>query len=91
MDDIFRDYTDEVAVLSASHTTTELSYYPAIKSLLAKMLGQETLPFEVRASTSESRAGGGRDMPDLALYDGDGEYLVVAAEVKLAGATCRSE
>lgn len=86
MDDIFRDYTDEVAVLSASHSTTELSYYPAIKSLLAKMLGQETLPFEVRASTSESRAGGGRDMPDLALYDGDGEYLVVAAEVKLPSA-----
>lgn len=86
MDDIFRDYTEEVAVLSASHTTTEPSYYPAIKSLLAKMLGKETLPFEVRASTSESRAGGGRDMPDLALYDGNGEYLVVAAEVKLPSA-----
>jgi hypothetical protein len=83
MDDIFNDYIDEVAVLSASHTTTEPSYYPAIKSLLSKMLSVETLPFEVRASTSESRAGGGHDMPDMALYDGNGDYLVVAGEVKL--------
>lgn len=83
MEDIIKAYTDEVAVLSASQTTTEPSYYPAIKSLLSKLLDTESLPFEVRASTSESRAGGGRDMPDLALYDGDGEYLVVAGEVKL--------
>ncbi|MGA2150214.1 MAG: type ISP restriction/modification enzyme, partial [Bryobacteraceae bacterium] len=83
MEDIFRAYGDEVAALSASHSTTEPSYYPAIKTLLSKMLGHETLPFEVRASTSESRAGGGHDMPDMALYDGHGDYLVVAGEVKL--------
>ncbi|HZP06468.1 MAG TPA: type ISP restriction/modification enzyme [Terracidiphilus sp.] len=83
MDDIFKAYSDEVAALSVSQTTTEPSYYPAIKSLFSKMLSAETLPFEVRASTSESRAGGGHDMPDLALYDGDGDYLVVAGEVKL--------
>lgn len=65
MNDIFRHFADEGAVLSASHTTTEPSYYPAIKSLLSKMLSAETLPFEVRASTSESRAAGGHDMPDL--------------------------
>lgn len=85
MDDVFKAFGDEVAGLSASHTTTEPSYYPAIKTLLANMLAHETLPFEVRASTSESRAGGGYDMPDLALYDGQGDYLVVAGEVKLPG------
>jgi len=63
MDDIFKAYSDEVAVLSASQTTTEPSYYPAIKSLFSKMLSAEMLPFEVRTSTSESRAGGGHDMP----------------------------
>lgn len=83
MDNIFRTYGEEVAALSASRSTTEPSYYPAIKTLLSKMLERETLPFEVRASTSESRTGGGRDMPDLALYDGQGDYLVVAGEVKL--------
>jgi hypothetical protein len=83
MDDIFKTYGEEVAALSASRSTTEPSYYPAIKTLLSKMLERETLPFEVRASTSESRTGGGRDMPDLALYDGQGDYLVVAGEVKL--------
>lgn len=69
--------------MSASHSTTEPSYYPAVKTLLSKMLDHETLPFEVRASTSESRAGGGHDQPDFALYDGQGEYLVVSGEVKL--------
>ena len=51
MDDIFKAYGDEVAELSASHSTTEPSYYPAIMTLLSKMLGRETLPFEVSAST----------------------------------------
>ena len=74
MDDIFKAYGEEVAALSASRSTTEPSYYPAIKTLLSKMLERETLPFEVRTSTSESRSGGGRDMPDLALYDGEGDY-----------------
>lgn len=83
MDNIFKTYGEEVAALSASRSTTEPSYYPAIKTLLSKMLERESLPFEVRASTSESRTGGGRDMPDLALYDGQGDYLVVAGEVKL--------
>jgi len=83
MDEAFRAYGDEVSALSLARTTTELSYYPAIKTLLSKMLGRENLPSEVRASTSESRAGGGRDQPDFALYDGQGDYLVVSGEVKL--------
>jgi hypothetical protein len=83
MDDFFKAYGNEVAGLAASHSTTEPSYYPAIKTLLSKMLARESLPFEVRASTSESRSGGGHDQPDFALYDGHGDYLVVAGEVKL--------
>jgi hypothetical protein len=83
MEDIFHAYSDEVRRLVASRTTTEPSYYPAIKTLLARMLEFEKLPFEVRASTSESRSAGGRDLPDLALYDGQGDYVVVCGEVKL--------
>ncbi len=83
MDDIFQAYADEVRRLADSATTTEPSYYPAIKALLSKMLDRENLPFEARASTSESRAAGGHDQPDLALYDGEGNYLVVCGEVKL--------
>ena len=83
MDDIFQTYSEEVKRLAASHSTTEPTYYPAIKALLSKMLAHENLPFEVRASTSESRSGGGHDQPDLALYDGEGDYVVVCGEVKL--------
>ena len=83
MDEIFKAYGEEVTALLASHSTTEPSYYPAIKTLLSKMLARETLPFAVRVSTSESRAWGGHDQPDFALYDGQGDYLVVSGEVKL--------
>lgn len=83
MHEFFKEYAEEVAALVAAHSTTEPSYYPAIKTLLSKMLAHENLPFEVRASTSESRSGGGHDQPDFALYDGQGDYLVVAGEVKL--------
>ena len=83
MDEILQAYSDEVRRLAAARSTTELSYYPAIKALLSKMLVRESLPFEVRASTSESRSGGGHDLPDIALYDGQGEFLVVCGEVKL--------
>lgn len=82
MDELFIAYRDEVARLAQSSTTTEPSYYPAIKALLSRMLSRENLPFEVRASTSESRLGGGHDQPDFALYDDRGHYLVVAGEVK---------
>ncbi|MGD1061722.1 MAG: type ISP restriction/modification enzyme [Terracidiphilus sp.] len=83
MDDIFQAYADEVRRLAVSATTTEPSYYPAIKTLFSKMLAGENLPFEVRASTSESRVAGGHDQPDIALYDGNGDFMVVCGEVKL--------
>jgi hypothetical protein len=84
MNDIFKSYGDEVAALSASPSTTEASYYPAIKTLLSHMLDRETLPFGARASTSEDRAQGGHDMPDLALYDGEGDYLVSVQQSEIS-------
>lgn len=75
-------YADEVAVLSGADTTREETYYPAIRSLLLSALDVLGLPFEVRTTTSERRAGGGVDSPDLALYDSGGEFLAVCGEVK---------
>ncbi|MCC6407684.1 MAG: N-6 DNA methylase [Planctomycetes bacterium] len=48
------------------------------------------LPFEARASTSESRRGGGSDQPDFALYDGPGGYPVVLGEGKLPEADLKA-
>lgn len=59
------------------------------QSLLSKVLAKENLPFDVRASTSESRSEGGRDQPDLAFYDGAGDYFVVCGEVKLPSVEIR--
>jgi len=83
MSEFFQTYANEVKRLADASSTTEPSYYPAIKSLLSEMLIHEHLPFEVRASTSEDRSAGGRDMPDIALYDGSGDFIVVCGEVKL--------
>jgi len=77
MSEFFISYTNEIKRLVAASTTTEPSYYPAIKALLSEMLAHEKLPFEVRASTSEGRSGGGHDLPDIALYDGQGDFIVV--------------
>jgi hypothetical protein len=82
MSDLLRRYADEVRQLSAAVSTREETYYPAIKSLLEHLLAEQGLPFAVRTNTSEKRAGGGADVPDLALYDGAGEFLAVCGEVK---------
>jgi len=82
---LFDPYAEEVLRLASATSTTEESYYPAIKGLLTRILDFIQLPFDVRTSTSESRAQGGRDLPDFALYDGPGEFLVVCGEAKLPG------
>lgn len=61
-------YFREALALYRASSTTEKSYYPAIKQLWTRLLESRGLPFEVRAETSERRSGtAGADQPDLAL------------------------
>ena len=83
-------YTKEVAHLAQSSTTTEETYYPAIRNLLAQILSERKLPFEIRIGTSEEREGGGTDLPDVALYDGESDFIVVCGEVKLPAKTLKT-
>jgi hypothetical protein len=78
-----RNYAADVAPLVASATTREESYYPAVRNLLSAIIKHLGLTAEVRTSTSERRAGGGIDLPDVALYDGPGDFILVCGEVKL--------
>jgi hypothetical protein len=78
-----RTFTADVTPLVVSDTTREESYYPAVRNLLVAILKNLGLPAEVRTSTSERRAGGGIDLPDIALYDGAGDFILVCGEVKL--------
>lgn len=78
-----RAFTADVTPLVASETTREESYYPAVRNLLVAVLKDLGLPAEVRTSTSERRPGGGIDLPDVALYDGAGDFILVCGEVKL--------
>ena len=76
----------EVSRLLNSSTTAEETYYAPIRTLWAAILAQLNLPFEIRINTKERRTGGPLNRPDIAFYDGGGEYLVVPAEVKLPNA-----
>jgi hypothetical protein len=78
-----REFTADIIPLAASKTTREESYYPPVRNLLVAVLKDLGLPAEVRTSTSERRAGGGVDLPDIALYDGAGDFILVCGEVKL--------
>lgn len=78
-------YATEVVRLTSSATTTESSYYPSIRSLLVTVLKHLGLPADVRTTTSERRPQGGTDVPDLAVYDGEGDFVIVCGEVKLPG------
>lgn len=75
-------YAREVTALIADGSTTEETYYPAIRDLWKGLLAERNLPFQVRTGTSEARQGaGGVDRPDVAVYD-QGDFLVVMGEVK---------
>lgn len=80
-----KDYASQVIPLSQAATTTEASYYPAIRSLLVDILRSLRLPDDVRVNTSERRSRGGRDVPDVALYDTGSDFIVVSGEVKRPG------
>ena len=69
--------------MARAASTAEESYYPAIRTLLQDLLQRLKLPFEARVATRETRHTGGADRPDLALYDGAGDYAVALIEVKL--------
>jgi Type ISP C-terminal specificity domain/N-6 DNA Methylase len=87
--ELFRPFANEVRRLISATSTTEETYYPAIKGLLTRALESLDLSFEARTSTAEARAQRGVDLPDFALYDGAGEFLVVCGEVKLPAADLR--
>ena len=75
-------YARDAGALVMAGSTTEATYYPAVKALLGAALAAQNLPFEVRVNTSEERAGGGINLPDIALYDARGAFLVICGEVK---------
>jgi len=75
-------YAREVAEIASSPGSTEATYYPAVQRLLTAILRARRLPFEVRVNTSQRRSAGGTDLPDLAFYDGAGDYVVVFGELK---------
>ena len=49
-------YVAETRRLSSLASTTEETFYPAIRELLTAILRSQTLPFEVRTGTSEGKA-----------------------------------
>lgn len=75
-------YSADVVPLSQAQSTTEPSYYPAIRSLLIAVLRELGLPTDVRINTTHRRRGGGHDVPDVALFDGAGDFVIVSGEVK---------
>lgn len=78
-------FAREVGQLQGSGSTTEETYYPALRELCAALLEARRLPFQVRVNTSEQRGdAGGVNRPDLALYDRN-DAPAVFGEVKKPG------
>ena len=74
------DYVAETRRLSRLPNTTEETFYPAIRNLLAAVLRVKALPFEVRTGTSEIRQGS-TNRPDFVLADA-ALFVGVFGEVK---------
>jgi hypothetical protein len=74
------EYVIETRRLNALGTTTEETYYPAIRDLLTAILRSQNLPFEIRTGTSETKVKG-TDRPDFVLAD-SGLFVGVFGEVK---------
>ena len=77
------NYVAETKKLAAISTSTELTFYPEIKSLLTAILKDSGLPFEIRTSTSE-----GQGMPDFVLGDA-AMFVGVYGEVKREDTTLK--
>lgn len=76
------DYVSETRRLDSQPSSTENTFYPAIKNLLTAVLKEQRLPFDVRVNTSQAK-GKARDMPDFVLGD-DKMFVGVYGEVKRA-------
>jgi hypothetical protein len=74
------EYVLETRRLHGLISTTEETFYPAIRNLLTTVLRFQNLPFEVRTGTSEAKAGG-TDRPDFVLAD-SALFVGVFGEVK---------
>src|SRR4051794_26748595 len=75
-------YVRETRRLESLPTSTEATFYPDLKLLLAAVLKNERLPFNVITGTSEPGAAS-RDMPDFVLGDSS-LFVGVYGEVKRA-------
>lgn len=76
------EYVAETRHLDSESTSTEATFYPAIKTLITAILKEGRLPFEVRVNTSETK-GKTHDMPDFVLAD-DKMFVGVFGETKRA-------
>ena len=79
------EYVVETRRLHGLVSTTEETFYPAVRDLLSAVLRLQNLPFEVRTGTSEAKAGG-TDRPDFVLAD-SALFVGVFGEVKKPGVT----
>jgi SAM-dependent methyltransferase len=79
------EYVLETRQLDSLPSSTENTFYPAIKNLISAILKESRLPFEVRVNTSEAK-GKARDMPDFVLGD-DKMFVGVYGEVKRPSAS----
>ena len=78
------EYVSETRSLDSQQTSTENTFYPAIKTLISAILKEQRLPFEVRVNTSQAKEKG-YDNPDFVL--GDGAFVGVFGEVKRTNVT----
>jgi type ISP restriction-modification system protein/N-6 DNA methylase len=78
-------YVAETRHLDTQPSSTEATFYPAIKTLISAILKEGRLPFEVRANTLEAK-GKAWDMPDFVLGD-DKMFVGVFGETKRANET----
>ena len=74
------EYVTETRRLQGLDSTTEETFYPAIRDLLTAVLRTQNLPFEVRTGTSEAKDSG-TDRPDFVLAD-SALFVGVFGEVK---------
>ena len=71
-------YCKDIRALDALPTSTDTTFYPDVRTLLAAILKAEKLPFEIRTGTSE-KGSSSHDMPDFVLGCAQSPALFLAA------------